>query len=513
MKILKDRIEKGKNNISYFELDLPARIKFSELSEILTEEPHSMRIDIKSISDNFSIKILESESQRIFPAINSKNFSSIIKNKNKLVSAKSLLEYIISGKGHLYDVNFIIYIKGKEYHNIINKYKSKKFKIKRYKFDIFNKHKKFIMPPDNSEGRKLHTHGISYLFPFPGNGIIMENGILIGFHYYNNMPIIFNRWEFPASHGIITGSTGYGKSHFVKMVMMREKLSYKNTKYFIIDPLGEYKNLSKFLDIKYSNLNDDDIPDVFTRFESESLDEYVERISSLFSSIFHLSEREKIYFSKSIKSCVNCNAQKILKSINSKDSIGKNLKSYISDFYDTQYGKFLFGNNKIPENGIIFDFSKIKEMDFYISIKIILNSIIPILKNDSRKFLVIDEAWKIMKDEELLNILDMMFRHVRRYKTSINLITQKSDDLLKNEKGKTMMHNSLIHVIFRHNEVSEDMENFYSLNKNEIKYIENLKGPGKDGSEAFMISQHIRIPIKIPLSQYEIELMGKNEIF
>ncbi|MGC8585390.1 MAG: VirB4 family type IV secretion system protein [Thermoplasmata archaeon] len=516
MKILKDRIETENSKISYFSMDLPSRINFGELSDILTDEPHCFRMDIKSISDSFSVKMLESETQRMFLNIRSKKSSVNIKTKNRLSSAKSLLEYIISGHGHLYDVKFTIYVKNIDDDSndkkVLGKYKSKNFRISKDKFNLKKNHLSIIMPPDNSEGKKLHTHGISMLFPFPGKGLMMENGILLGFHYFNNSPVIFNRWAFPASHGIITGSTGYGKSHFVKMFIMREKLADEKTKYFIIDPLGEYRGISRFLNMEYSNLSGNSIPDILLRIENESKDEYVERIASLFSSILHLNDRERIYLSKSIRNCNTCNKESLLKAISGKELIAKNLKLYVSDFFETPGGKFLMGNKKIPEDGIHFDLSRIKDSDYDISIKVILNGLIPVLRNENKKIFVLDEAWKLMKDQDNLSIMDTLFRHVRRYKTSINLITQKSDDLLLNEKGRSMMHNSLFHIIFRHTEVTDDMEKFYSLNKKEIKYIENMKGADENGSQAFMISQHIRIPMKVPLTDYERKIMEKDEI-
>ncbi|MFH7836325.1 MAG: hypothetical protein QXL51_06990, partial [Candidatus Aenigmatarchaeota archaeon] len=100
-----------------------------------------------------------------------------------------------------------------------------------------------------------------------------------------------------------------------------------------------------------------------------------------------------------------------------------------------------------------------------------LSSYGKISRDYEKKLVIVDEAWKLLKNEYSAIFLDSMFRHVRRWKCGMNVISQKMDDFLDNPFGRSMANNSLMHVIFKHSIITESMKKFYNLNEIEIEYI------------------------------------------
>lgn len=94
--------------------------------------------------------------------------------------------------------------------------------------------------------RGIQASSIAACFPFVSNAVMDEGGILLG---ENKLPAFIDFFkrnsEYVNSNMIIVGKSGSGKSYATKTLLSH--LSSCNAKVFILDPEGEYLNLTKNL--------------------------------------------------------------------------------------------------------------------------------------------------------------------------------------------------------------------------------------------------------------------------
>lgn len=95
--------------------------------------------------------------------------------------------------------------------------------------------------------KDIQSSSLAASFPFITKMFMDTNGNYIG---YNNYPVFFNlfsAWQRTgsskrkSSNMAVLGTTGAGKSYFIKMMLMQQNL--KNNKIFILDPENEYRPL------------------------------------------------------------------------------------------------------------------------------------------------------------------------------------------------------------------------------------------------------------------------------
>lgn len=101
----------------------------------------------------------------------------------------------------------------------------------------------------NAARRNILTSGIIATYPFILSNIFDKKGIFLGKNNINNSNIFFDRFDnskYKNSNMCIFGTSGSGKSFFVKLQVLRQYLL--GIKQFIIDPEREYNILSKNLD-------------------------------------------------------------------------------------------------------------------------------------------------------------------------------------------------------------------------------------------------------------------------
>ncbi|MGC8663288.1 MAG: VirB4 family type IV secretion system protein [Thermoplasmata archaeon] len=528
----KNKVNAGKYNY-YIVLskELPKTLNFGILKNFLTSN-HSIDLSINIIpmNDSKMIEILDMENETIEPELKSiKTYTSRSRKlERKLLSTRALQEYIISGKGHLFQVSITFFSKSEKEEDSKNSFnyimwESKK-NIFNTKVPTFEYKKNFhkILPLgiiDEKNSQYIHTHALGALFPFLVDYVTMEDGIFYGINDKNQTPVIFNRWAFPSSHSIISGTTGFGKSYFVKLSIIRELISDKSIKVFIIDPLGEYIDLVKMLDGKTIEVGKkgNEI-NIFELGSEKNIEEKILRLRTLFSILLDLTKNDLALIDAGLSMLYSKKKEPrisdfidILKSFNDKKSIEISylLEKLVSGSLKSIDSKTYIS---IDKNIVSFDLRGINDefMTFYMVM--LLDFIYgKIAKDFEKKLVIVDETWKLLKNEYAASFLDTMFRHVRRWKCSMNVISQKADDFLLTPFGRSMMNNSLFHIIFKHGYISEEMKSFYKFTNSEENYILNAEKPNISGnSQAYFISHPLRFPMRIIATKEENYVITTN---
>ena len=96
--------------------------------------------------------------------------------------------------------------------------------------------------------RNVLTSSLVCTYPFISSSIFDEDGIFIGTNIYNNSLVFidrFNKEKYKNANMCVFGTSGAGKSFFIKLLVLRYRLL--GIEQYIIDPDREYTNICKEL--------------------------------------------------------------------------------------------------------------------------------------------------------------------------------------------------------------------------------------------------------------------------
>jgi type IV secretory pathway VirB4 component len=501
----------------------PKNLVYGFLSEFVNAElPTNISIDCEYVPSNKLLTMLEVESETIeteLVNVRRKNRARYIDLKLKYESSKSLQNYIASGKGTVYRVTLIFYPMAKDYKNmrknadyIKNKLQKSLFKPAFSKYLQKQAFMSFLSSGTRNykDDKYIQSQALATMFPFLTDLIAMKDGIFWGMNDINNSPIFINRWYFPSSHMLVTGTTGFGKSYFVKTQILRELLHHPDTKIYIIDPMNEFVDLANTMkgsvvDVGKTVINPFDL------FDS-AIPTKISRLKLLFNSIFEFDKNDlailDVYLNRLYQEIKNPKFKDFIELLNDNK-----LSILFSSFLE---GSLKNLNNdtsiNLNSNFTVFNIKDVNDdlLMFYVllSVEYLYNQI---SKDYSAKILVIDEVWKLLKNKSAAMLLEQLVRHVRRWKCSVMLISQKADDFLEYEEGRTIAQNAVFHVLFKHNQITQTMKAFYKLSDKEEELILSSINPKYQGySRAYLIAGSAKVPIRIYSTDFENNIITTN---
>ena len=139
--------------------------------------------------------------------------------------------------------------------------------------------------------RNILSSSIPATFPFIFSNLNDKSGILLGLSRTNNSIVMLNRFNkeiYKNSNMCIFGSSGSGKSYFIKLNILREFLL--NTIQYVIDPENEYSELGKFLGGTIITLSpsSDNFLNVFDIYEKDFKKNFLSNKLIQLKPFFHL---------------------------------------------------------------------------------------------------------------------------------------------------------------------------------------------------------------------------------
>lgn len=91
--------------------------------------------------------------------------------------------------------------------------------------------------------RTMLTKGLCALVPFNVQEVMDAGGMFYGVNAVSGNLIVGLRSELPNGNGMVLGTSGSGKSLFVKLEILMLYLRFPNAKFYIVDPENEYAPL------------------------------------------------------------------------------------------------------------------------------------------------------------------------------------------------------------------------------------------------------------------------------
>ena len=386
--------------------------------------------------------------------------------------------------------------------------------------------------------RNVLTDGLLGTFPFISSNICDQNGVFIGTNIYNHSIILmdrFNKEKYKNANMCIFGTSGAGKSFFVKLLIMRYRMLQMEQ--YIIDPEREYDKVCNYLEgtlIKIGPTSSTYINVLDIREESIEegkgfLATKIGKLRGFFSLVFGNIEEEKmaileekiiqVYFEKGItfedESLYKKEKGKFIFKKSDDMPILEDLykklettetKHLQTKLYPFVYGSLKFLNNytniEINNKLIVADIYELGEDNLKYGMFIFIDLFWDKIKKERNKdkAIYLDEIWRLIgvtSNKSVAGFIYKIFKTIRKYGGSAVAITQDISDLFSLEEGtygKSILNNSSIKTFF-----SLEEENILVLSKfaniSEKEKIE-IKSLKRGESLMFIGDEHILVKIE-----------------
>ena len=393
----------------------------------------------------------------------------------------------------------------------------------------------------NQTGINVTTSQLAYLMPYVTDNIYDNRGILYGF-IESSVCIydIFSKDNI--NHNMcILGSSGAGKSYFVKTIILRNYCM--NIRQIVFDIEGEYLSIAKNMDCiiyndtnfnllyipenmvlknpnSYLNKKIDDLFIIINKILKGKLDKYEnevkEKVRDTYEEYGITTKIDDMYdysnIDKTYKKYSSFPNQKDLIKIMAKDRIIPD--EYLKELKDNDlFKKYSISEAKemdpLDNKLIVFDFKKLDVAYFDVYINCVEECY------GEKLLIYIDEMWKVIKSSKDENIdvkISELFKTIRKNNAGIVVISQDINDILRFKEGafgKSIFNNSYTKLFFKMQYMDLDLLNEIGVYSNEkIKKIRKLVR-----GQAFMNIGDNGFNIDIKASKFENLLIEGGENF
>ncbi len=339
-------------------------------------------------------------------------------------------------------------------------------------------------------------------------------------------------WDFFDSntnpHAIIIGASGAGKSFFVNdFILQNARL---DSHFFVLDKGDSYKKLCSILGGQYIRFELNN-PVTINPFLKEPDAEHLAFLVTVLSEMCSGGdERERLFreqegvLQKAILSAYeerkNKDEEVVLSDVIDKlkshacnrklglgESIGLKLALKLTPFTrEGSYGRFFDGKNQfnLGTKFTVFELGNLSahsDLQLVVLLNImyfITNFVSSAEMKPKRKFLLIDEAWSLLRLKNTAEFVTNSFKTYRKYRCSAVAITQEIVDLIGGDCGIAIQANAANKVFLKQEpNVVDSLKTFASLTDKEIELLKSVETQKGKFSEAFLISDTSRGVIRL----------------
>lgn len=381
--------------------------------------------------------------------------------------------------------------------------------------------------------RNMDTTSLASTFPFSSATLTQDRGVLYGLNQQNGSLIVFDRYSLENANEVVLGTSGAGKSFFIKLEAMRQFMF--GTEIIIIDPEGEYEGLAKsiagefvsFTPSSFIKINPFDMSGLYTEGENELGLKILSLRALLKIVLGGLSPGQDAILDRAIMEAYRQKGitpdpqtqskqpplmedlYKILIGMQDDSSrelalrLEKFIKGSLSGIFNQQ------SNFDIKNPFTVFSIKSLEGDLRSIAIHIILDFVwTKIRKSPKKRLLIIDEAWYIMRHEDSASFVYGMAKRARKHLLALTTATQDVVDFLSTDYGKAILSNSSIQVLLKQSptEIDTVVKTFYLSDQE--KHLLLSVGVG----EGLFFAGLNHVAMKIISAPFEHEIIaGKKE--
>ena len=352
---------------------------------------------------------------------------------------------------------------------------------------------------------KFNSSPLSSFFPFTSFDLTSDEGILYGINRHNSSLVLFDRFKLTNYNSVTFATSGAGKSYTTKLEILRSLMF--GTEVIVIDPEHEYQYLAeatggRFFNISLSSshhINPFDLPAPQPDENPEDvLRSHIIELIGLFRLMLGgLSPEEETLVDQAIAETY------ALKDITGKTDFADLEAPLLSDFEMVLAGmegsaslisrlqKYTGGtwsgfmneptNVDINQKFVVFSLRDMEDELKTIAMYIITNHIWGAVRRRlTKRLLVIDEAWWMMKSEDTASFLFMLAKRGRKYYLGLSTITQDVEDFLRSPFGVPMITNSSLQLLMKQSPTAIDtiQDTFNLTDEEKFLLLESNVGEG-----------------------------------
>ena len=356
--------------------------------------------------------------------------------------------------------------------------------------------------------RTMPSESVAIFMPFNVKEMQMENSVYYGLNMLSHNIILFDRMKGLVNpSGFVLACPGSGKSFTVKREIVNVFLGYEDADILVIDPEREYWKLAEAFGgevVKFSNGSKNHINPFdfdFRLLEDEEIDIIADKCQLLTSFIscmdskHPLNAQEKSFVDRCVRKAYA--KSNVLTTLDPKDmptlgtflecmkeeteNINKDMKDKLIitvDMYVNSSAKYFDNQTNVNTKSrfIAYDIrdlnGNLKTQSMLLILDYIWNRLSENRDKGRKTYIYFDEAHLLFQDEYSLDYLRMLWKRARKYGGVLTGITQNVEDLLKDDKSRSMLSNSEFLVLLKQNPTdAAKLQDILHFTDSEIQYV------------------------------------------
>lgn len=356
--------------------------------------------------------------------------------------------------------------------------------------------------------RTMPSESVAIFMPFNVKKMQMENSVYYGLNMLSHNIILFDRMKGLVNpSGFVLACPGSGKSFTVKREIVNVFLGYEDADILVIDPEREYWKLAEAFGgevVKFSNGSKNHINPFdfdFRLLEDEEIDIIADKCQLLTSFIscmdskHPLNAQEKSFVDRCVRKAYA--KSNVLTTLDPADmptlgtflecmkeeteNINKDMKDKLIitvDMYVSGSAKYFDNQTNVNTKSrfIAYDIrdlnGNLKTQSMLLILDYIWNRLSENRDKGRKTYIYFDEAHLLFQDEYSLDYLRMLWKRARKYGGVLTGITQNVEDLLKDDKSRSMLSNSEFLVLLKQNPTdAAKLQDILHFTDSEIQYV------------------------------------------
>jgi hypothetical protein len=378
--------------------------------------------------------------------------------------------------------------------------------------------------------RNIRLDSLKNLFPFTGEEVVQTDGLFLGHNLANGMTVVLDPFEQTNPHTILVGTTGSGKSFFMKDAIEQHLLA--GTRVHVIDVDGEYQSLCEDLGGVYLDMSatsphtinvlepnpEEDLAESFLMFkgwlvtalgrrldsgEAVALDKAYKRTferfgisetdrATLLRRAPLLSDLHEELLSVPPQEVGFADAQRLANELYPL-ALGMESRAFnrLTNVNTRNNPLVVFGLKHIEQASPLFS-KRVRQIQQFTWTRLMRTAGEGRLSSIPRTVEVLDEAWYLLGREETAEDLAARARRFRKRNGALLLATQHLEDFAQSHHSEVVLSMAATHVLFHQEAAGIDaVSNLFKLTTGEKRFLLQAR-PG----EYLLVTSQLRCAMK-----------------
>ncbi|TMC10393.1 MAG: DUF87 domain-containing protein [Chloroflexi bacterium] len=383
--------------------------------------------------------------------------------------------------------------------------------------------------------RSLSTSALAATFPFTGNDLNQDRGLLYGINPEVRSPILLDRFRLENHNAVVFATSGAGKSFFVKVELLRAFLA--GIRVHVIDPEGEYAPIVEALGGSVVTMHPGSPVSLDAFAVPNEVGALSSRIATLLGLFGLLAGGVSAVQRAAVEDALTYvyAAQGFTDEGDTEDLVPPTLRdidaalerktetttgrtrSEIEELrlklsrYVSGSGRWLFAPSpqRLATGDVAaYVLSGLPEEERAAAMFLVLDRVWSELgRGAAPTLLVVDEAWWLMQYPDTARALLRIVKTARKRRTGLTVVTQDVPDVLASDYGEPIVTNAAVQVLMRQApQAMARLTKLFGLTETEQAWLLNAR-PG----EGLLLARGKRVPFFLPATEEEMRMIKHGE--